>query len=159
MTQEGTRRPQEGRTYQKSGSWWRRMDSNQRPSAYEAPALPLSYVATGRTHRPAAGCCPDIYTKRGKVGLSISRGRPSGQSHEPKRALAVVPAKAGTSVRNVLGSCLRRNDGNMTVRLMRLPWPPFLRQGLWILKVGRYGSEPGGLPLRQGWLCWRRQPL
>ena len=29
--------------------WWRRMDSNQRPSAYEAPALPLSYVAYRRS--------------------------------------------------------------------------------------------------------------
>jgi hypothetical protein len=27
---------------------WQRVDSNRRPRAYESPALPLSYAATGR---------------------------------------------------------------------------------------------------------------
>src|SRR5579872_1219279 len=30
--------------------WWRRRDSNLRPRAYESPALPLSYAATGDRH-------------------------------------------------------------------------------------------------------------
>ena len=32
--------------------WWQRLGSNQRPSAYEAPALPLSYAATVGTRSP-----------------------------------------------------------------------------------------------------------
>ena len=32
--------------------------------------------------------------------------------------LSVVPAQAGTSVLNILGSCLRRNDGENTFTIM-----------------------------------------
>ena len=42
----GDARPMSG-----AGVRWRRLDSNQRPRAYESPALPLSYVAILVEHR------------------------------------------------------------------------------------------------------------
>ncbi len=48
------------------------MDSNQRPSAYEAPALPLSYVANLRVADQPSALPRDINVTARSVALSIA---------------------------------------------------------------------------------------
>ena len=66
----------------KENTWWQRLDSNQRPSAYEAPALPLSYVAAPgwdlvarpRGAYPGMIVTPLLPSQRDRGPLKRSRG-------------------------------------------------------------------------------------
>ena len=58
---------------------------------------------------------------QGGIGGAKIGGQMPANVREPLNksvTIPVVPAMAGTSVHNVLGSCLRRNDG---VKALKLP--------------------------------------
>ena len=83
------------------------MDSNQRPSAYEAPALPLSYVANLRVADQPSALPRGINVTARSVALSIALATTTqGRSHFDSIALA-FPAQAVIQC-----SCLSRESGN-----------------------------------------------
>ena len=68
-----------------SNEWWQRMGSNQRPSAYEAPALPLSYVATepGSPEKRSADAQYKAGSDRGQESLRLYNGSTDSRRDRP----------------------------------------------------------------------------
>src|SRR5260221_5078126 len=65
---------------QPRAEWSRRRDSNPRPSAYEAGALPLSYVGAGRHGTRRGRICP---RSGGGAGKRPRRGAAAGTGPPP----------------------------------------------------------------------------
>ena len=85
------------------------MDSNQRPSAYEAPALPLSYVANLRTpDQPPAQHTTTILPPHPKIvnhnpAAAIPNLHTRHFASQPTfLPLTVIPAQAGIPRRKLL---------------------------------------------------------
>ena len=94
--------PSDGRfTASDRGEWCRRLDSNQRPRAYESPTLPLSYVGA----RLAASCA---------AARIVAQPRRCCQGLRHVRTLATiatpVPARAAGTILSPGSSARRRGS-------------------------------------------------